>query len=226
MAVSDHLALFYFLGVVKDCCAQSWNTRKKSLAVLWQVQEGEGGGLLYFMCDWNDGNLGGVKTYWQLPLIAVGSAFAIIAAPAASWEAVQSQVGCVWAMSISVQNQFASAFHFNNPPRWNSNQEVCIKSELWAKRLQDRGPCHFGKLTFLHWRKLPSNDQCLHNVVCIFTAGSEFENINQVLVRCTALLWPRSSNRNSFDIWFFSLKKKKHPKDQKCCWEQRKEPLY
>ena len=66
----------------------------------------------------------------------------------------------------------------------------------------------------------------------VYTTSFVYLQLDQNLKRstkfwfmCIALLWPRSSNPNSFDFWVFilSMTKKKLPKDQECYWEERKD---
>jgi len=131
--------------------------------------------------------------YATAAVIAVATAAtatAVATAAAASREAVPSQVSCVRAIFafLSKTNSLQSGC-FNFPFQQSLKMEfkplgfhqVGALSELV---LRDRGPSRP-----ICIKKLPSNDQCLHNVVCIFTTGSEFEKINQILiyVHCTTV---------------------------------------
>lgn len=131
--------------------------------------------------------------YATAAVIAVATAAtatAVATAAAASREAVPSQVSCVRAIFafLSKTNSLQSR-SFSFPLQQSLKMEfkplgfhqVGALSELV---LRDRG-----RSRPICIKKLPSNDQCLHNVVCIFTTGSEFEKINQILiyVHCTTV---------------------------------------
>ena len=147
-----------------------------------------------------------VRRRWRLTTAAV---IAVARGAGASREAVSIQVSCVRAIRISVQNQFASipiCFSF-----------VLLQSSKMEFKPLNRSFERAGWETGVPALKTfpPTINVYTHTsfVYLLLQMDHNLTRSTKFWFMCTALLWPRSSNLNSFDFCVFILFQQKET-----CW--------